>query len=137
MAKSISVKVPTKKIISELKRARAEREKAIADYDKAKKAYEKACEEMKSKVVAQIKNGKATVTEVDTYARWHQDNKNSTTFTVTVKIPKSVMTEPESPDNPRTGKHEIEEISHAIRVLEMTDEEFVNASTYNAVIRYL
>jgi hypothetical protein len=54
-----------------------------------------------------------------------------------VKIPKSVMTEPESPDSPRTGKHEIEEISHAIRVLEMTDEEFVNASTYNAVIRYL
>jgi hypothetical protein len=137
MAKSISVKVPTKKIISELKRARTEREKAIADYDKAEKAYKKACEEMKSKVVAQIKNGKATVTEVDTYARWHQNEKNSTTFTVTVKIPKSVMTEPESPDRPSAGKHEIEEISHAIRVLEMTDEEFVNASTYNAVIRYL
>ena len=137
MAKSISVKVPTKKIISELKRARTEREKAIADYDKATKAYKKACEEMKSKVVAQIKNGKATVTEVDTYSRWREDDKTSTTFTITVKIPKSVMTEPESPDHPSTGKHEIDEIAHAIRILEMTDEEFVNASTYNAVIRYL
>ena len=137
MAKSISVKVPTKKIITELKRARAEREKAIADYEKAEKAHAKAMDEMKSKVVAQVKNGKATVTDVDTYARWHQDDKSATTFTITVKIPKSVMTEPESPERPSTGRHEIEEISHAIRVLEMTNEEFVNASTYNAVIRYL
>lgn len=137
MAKSISVKVPTKKIITELKRARAEREKAIADYEKAVKAYKKEQGEMKSKVVAQVKNGKATVTEVDTYARWHQDDKNSTTFTITVKIPKSVLSEPESPEHPNANKHDIEEISHAIRVLEMTEEEFVNASTYNAVIRYL
>lgn len=137
MAKSISVKVPTKKIITELKRARAEREKAIADYEKAEKAHKKAMGEMKSKVIAQVKNGKATVTEVDTYSSWREDDKNATTFTITVKIPKSVMAEPESPERPSTGKHEIDEISHAIRVLEMTDEEFVNASTYNAVIRYL
>jgi hypothetical protein len=30
-----------------------------------------------------------------------------------------------------------EEISNAIRILKMTDEEVVNTSTYNAVARYL
>jgi hypothetical protein len=38
-------------------------------------------------------------------------------------------------------KHEYEnqkeEISNAIRILKMTDEEVVNTSTYNAVARYL
>ena len=30
-----------------------------------------------------------------------------------------------------------EEIQNAIRILQMTDEETVNTSTYNAVARYL
>jgi len=30
-----------------------------------------------------------------------------------------------------------EEMSNAIRILKMTDEEVVNTSTYNAVARYL
>ena len=34
-------------------------------------------------------------------------------------------------------KQTVEEIENAIRILKMTDEEFVNTSTYNSIAKYL
>lgn len=36
-----------------------------------------------------------------------------------------------------TYKQVVEEIENAIRILKMTDEEFVNTSTYNSIAKYL
>jgi hypothetical protein len=47
--------------------------------------------------------------------------------------------EPERPEgySEREYKRDYEAISQAVRVLKMTDQEYVNASTYKSVAEYL
>jgi hypothetical protein len=136
--KAISVKIATPKVIKALESALAKLE---ADYSaqeaneaKFQKAYEKYKKELIAYATANIKKAENFRTN---FRSWN--NQLNIDFDLTVSeadLPKC----PER-DFEQIATHEYrnqkEELSNAIRILKMTDEETVNTSTYNAVARYL
>jgi uncharacterized protein with von Willebrand factor type A (vWA) domain len=136
--KAISVKIATPKVIKALEQSLAKleldwtsQEANEAKYEKARKAWQK---EVIDYAVANIKKAENFRTN---YRHWSNNLNIDFDLTVTEKeMPK----EPEK-DFVTMHQHSYneqkEEISNAIRILSMTDEEVVNTSTYNAVARYL
>ena len=135
--KAISVKVATAKVIKALENALANLEKdykAQADNEaKFKKAEEKHKKEVAKLALAHI----AKATDLTASTRWNG------TINVDFNLPAGVITIPDEPkrEHKMMGHYEYEqnkeEISNAIRILKMTDEEVVSTSTYQAVARYL
>ena len=136
--KAISVKIATPKVIKALETALAKLE---ADYTsqeanevKYRKAYEKWQKELTDYAIANIKKAENFRTN---YRSWN--NQLNIDFDLTV--PKEGLpSEPEKDFvtmHQHTYREEKAEIENAIRILQMTDEETVNTSTYNAVARYL
>ena len=136
--KAISVKIATPKVIKALETALAKLE---ADYTsqeaneaKYKKAHEKWVKELTDYAVANIKKAENFRTN---YRSWN--NTLNIDFDLTVSK-EGLPSEPEKDFvtmHQHTYREQKEEIQNAIRILQMTDEETVNTSTYNAVARYL
>jgi hypothetical protein len=136
--KAISVKIATPKIIKALEQSLAtlelnwtSQEANEAKYEKARKAWQK---EVSDFAVANIKKAENFRTN---YRSWNNTLNIDYDLTVSEKeMPK----EPEK-DYVTLHQHSYNEqkaeISNAIRILKMTDEETVNTSTYNAVAQYL
>ena len=136
--KAISVKIATPKIIKALEQSLAtlelnwtSQEANEAKYEKARKVWQK---EVIDYAVANIKKAENFRTN---YRHWSNNLNIDFDLTVTEKeMPK----EPEK-DFETLHQHSYNEqkaeISNAIRILKMTDEETVNTSTYNAVAQYL
>ena len=136
--KAISVKIPTARVIKALEQSLNKLEldwtSQEANEAKYQKAYEKWKKEVIDYAVANIKKAENFRTN---YRHWSNNLNIDFDLTVTEKeMPK----EPEK-DFVTLHQHSYneqkEEISNAIRILSMTDEEVVNTSTYNAVARYL
>jgi hypothetical protein len=136
--KAISVKIATPKVIKALEGALAKLEldytSQEANEAKYQKAYEKYKKELIDYAVANIKKAQNFRTS---YRSW--SNNLNIDFDLTVSE-KDIPAEP-SRDfeqmSVHTYREQKEEISNAIRILKMTDEEVVSTSTYNAVARYL
>ena len=142
MSKSLSVKVKTPVLIKALEDALSLREKRWANQEKETVAYEKAVEAYNEAIHKLIKKGVGEVMEVSESYRYHMDKKDKKTksFSVTVELPKLLIpAEPTELDhmNEHCYKRETDAIKQAIRLLKMTDQEFVNASTYKSVAEYL
>ena len=136
--KAISVKIPTARVIKALEQSLnkleldwTSQEANEAKYEKARNAWQK---ELIDYAVANIKKAENFRTN---YRHW--SNNLNIDFDLTVSE-KDMPKEPEK-DFVTLHQHSYneqkEEISNAIRILSMTDEEVVNTSTYNAVARYL
>lgn len=136
--KSISVKIATPKVIKALETALAKleadyssQEANEAKYEKLRKAWQK---EISDYAVANIKKAENFRTN---YRSWNNTLNIDYDLTVSEKdLPK----EPEKDFvtmHQSTYREQKEEMTNAIRILKMTDEETVNTSTYNAVARYL
>ena len=136
--KAISVKIPTQKVIKALETKLAELEANYKTQDeneaKYQKAYEKWQKEIAKWAVAQFSKAENIRTNYRTY---------SETLNVDFDIKTKDSDFPKEPERnfEQIHRHEYnsqkEEMSNAIRILKMTDEEVVNTSTYNAVARYL
>jgi hypothetical protein len=136
--KAISVKIATPKVIKALETKLAQLEKEYASqeaneakYEKARKVWQK---ELTDYAVANIKKAENLRTN---YRSWNNQLNIDFDLTVTQSdLPK----EPER-DFEVLHRHSYnemkEELSNAIRILKMTDEEVVSTSTYNAIARYL
>ena len=136
--KAISVKIATPKIIKALEQSLnkleldwTSQEANEAKYEKARKVWQK---EVSDFAVANIKKAENFRTN---YRSWNNTLNIDYDLTVSEKeMPK----EPEK-DFVTLHQHSYneqkEEISNAIRILKMTDEEVVSTSTYNAIARYL
>jgi predicted transcriptional regulator len=136
--KAISVKIPTARVIKALETKLAELEKDYANQEaneaKHKKAYEKWQKEI----------GKWAI---DRFSKAENIRTNYRAWNSTLNVDFDIKTLGEDfPKEPEKNYVEIhqhsyreqkEEMSNAIRILKMTDEEVVNTSTYNAVARYL
>jgi hypothetical protein len=127
--KAISVKIATPKVIKALETKLADLEANYKTQDeneaKYQKAYEKWQKEIGKWAVAQFGKAENNCLNVDF------DIKTDGT-----DFPK----EPErnfEQIHRHTYNEMKEEISNAIRILKMTDEEVVSTSTYNAIARYL
>lgn len=133
---TINVKVSKAKLVSALKKALAEKVKEAKAHSDATKAQQEAIANVKKSIIALVKAGKLTPKEVSfpySYRYNDTDHKEVTvSFSSKVQIPKLDSTYNESYNMSAQN-----DISNAIRVLEMSDEEFVKTSSYGAVAKYL
>lgn len=146
MAKSISLKVPTKNLIVEVEKAIALRKKLIADFKTANEEYAKAKKKFLASVPTLIKSGKLRADEDDVSfeTEWRGGSSNRAIYgvRVTYKFGKNfkVAPEPEWGDE-NISQHlchqELKELENALRLLNLTEEAMVSTSTYNAISQYL
>jgi hypothetical protein len=137
-AKAINVKIPTVRVIAGLEQALAtleadyaSQEANEAKYEIARKAWQK---ELIDYAVANITKAENFRTN---YRHW--SNNLNIDFDLTVDE-KDMPKEPEKDFETihlHTYRESKKEITNAIRLLKMTDEETVNTSTYNAIAQYL
>ena len=133
MARSISVKVSTAKVIKELETKLSDSAKAIASNEKKRKDYEKV-EKAWAKEVADLAIKNISKAEVRANENWRGD------ISVDFNLPAKTFTLPAKPElelERELGRYEVEEIENAIRILKMTDEEVVNATTFKTIAQYL
>jgi hypothetical protein len=136
--KAISVKIPTQRVIEALQKSLdkleldyTSQEANEAKYEIARKAWQKEVQDYALANISKAENFRTN------YRSWNNSLNIDFDLTVTEK---EMPAEPEkdfetfSVYNYREQK---EEISNAIRILKMTDEEVVSTSTYQAVSRYL
>jgi hypothetical protein len=136
--KAISVKIPTQRVIKALEGSLATLEVNWTSQEENEAKYNKAIEAWKKEVMKFAVERIAKAENLRTNFRsWNK------TLNVDFDLTVSEGDFPAEPERNYTilHKHEYEtqkeEISNAIRILKMTDEEVVNTSTYNAVARYL
>jgi hypothetical protein len=137
-SKAINVKIQTVKVINALEASLAKLEKDYlaqeaneAKYQKAYKAWQK---EIGKWAIANFSKAENLRTS---YRSWNK----------TLNVDFDIITEESSfPVEPEkdfevihvsTYRESKKELSNAIRILKMTDEEVVSTSTYNAVAEYL
>jgi hypothetical protein len=133
MARGVSVKVATTKVIKALETKLAEGKSAMTNNEKKRKEYEKT-EKAWSKEVADIVFKQISKAEVNAHENWRGETN------INITVPANVIKLPEKPSidlERELGAYEIQEIENAIRILKMTDEETVNAATFNKLSQYL
>jgi len=136
--KAISVKIPTQRVIDALTQTLAKLELDYTSQEANEAKYEKAREAWRKEIgewaIANFSKAENLRTN---YRSW---NKTLNVDFDIIVSEKDFPTEPEKDFeqiHQHTYREQKEEISNAIRMLKMTDEEVVNTSTYNAVARYL
>jgi hypothetical protein len=136
--KAISVKIPTQRVIDALTQSLAKleldytsQEVKEANYQKSYKAWQK---ELADYAIAHFSKAENIRTN---YRSWNK------TLNIDFDIIGSEANFPTEPVKDFDTIHahsyneQKEEMSNAIRILKMTDEETVSTSTYQAVARYL
>jgi len=136
--KAISVKIPTQRVITSLEQALNKLELDYTSQEENEAKYNKAYEAWKKEIgewaIANFSKAENLRTN---YRSWNK------TLNVDFDVIVSESNLPAEPEknyeviHKHTYNEMKEEISNAIRILKMTDEEVVNTSTYNAVARYL
>lgn len=144
---SINVKVPVARVILALEKKLAEMVKAEADYEKAVTAHEAAQAKWQKAVIAAVKGklAEASVSVNDVrgnystaLGRWVSVGKS---VAISIDVDSDVI--PSEPDAPTKPEHMARwdntkaDLENAIRILKMTDEVHVNASTFKAVSKFL
>jgi DNA repair exonuclease SbcCD ATPase subunit len=136
--KSISVKIATTKVIKALETRLAELEKNYATQGENEAKYQKAQEKWRKEVGKwAIENFSKAENLRTNYRQWN--NTLNVDFDIITKEG-NFPAEPQKDFeviHTHTYNDQKEEITNAIRILKMTDEEVVNTSTYNAIARYL
>ena len=150
MAKAISVKVSRLKVIDKLKAKLVEMQKMKEIYEEEQKNYELNHNFWKDQV-AKIAYANFDITKANkksvSIRNWHNDN--TTRVEVEVELDSETLpSEPKRPTDPfgncGYGRNfiggyddRVADIINAINILEMSDEELVNTSTYAHVARFL
>ena len=136
--KAISVKIPTERVIKALEQALNKLELDYTSQEQNEAKYQKAREVWQKEVGQWAINNFAKAENLRTnYRAWNS------TLNVDFDIITKEGNFPAEPEkdyeqiHQHTYREQKEEISNAIRMLKMTDEEVVSTSTYNAVARYL
>ena len=136
--KAISVKIPTQRVIAGLEASLAKLEMDYATQSAKEAQHTLAYEAWKKQIgewaIAHFSKAENLRTN---YRSWNK--QLNVDFDITVSEGE-FPTEPEKDFeviHSHTYREQKEEITNAIRILKMTDEEVVNTSTYNAVARYL
>ena len=133
MARAMSVKIATPKVIKALETKLADNAKAIAINEKKRKEHEKL-EKDWSKQVAELAIKHIAKAEVNANENWRGE------IHLNFQLPKGTLTLPKAPEielERSLASYEVDEIENAIRILKMTDEETVNASTFKTIAQYL
>lgn len=136
--KPINVKVQTVKVVKALQKSLDTRKKILADAEKSEKEHEKAMADFEKSIVELVVSGKAKVVKVDKAHYYGRENTRTEVMELRVEVPKSLCPKEKVIPNNRWGiDSEIQEIENAIKILEMTDEEYISTSTYAGVARFI
>lgn len=133
MARGINVKVAKSKVVKALKDKLDTSAKAVVSNEKKRKDNEKAIKAWSKEVAGLVVK---QISKVDVSANENWRGEVNVQFTIPaneIKLP----AKPEIDLEQELGRWEIQEIENAIRILEMSDEEFVNASTMKQIASYL
>ena len=134
---SINVKLPVKKVIKSLELALDKLEKNYTQQEANEAKFIKT----EAKYNAEV--GKLAIKHINRATNIKTTVRYNGTINVDFDIPADIIKLPPQPERNFEKlydwqyKEQKEEISNAIRILKMTDEETVNASTYNAISKYL
>jgi hypothetical protein len=138
MSRAITVKVATPKVIKALETKLATIKKDYAEQGANEAKYEKARDKWRKEVqdfaIANIKKAENFRTN---YRSWN--NSLNVDFDLIVKESDF----PKEPERDFTVMHQhsyneiVEDITNALTILKMTDEETVNASTMKQIAKYL
>jgi hypothetical protein len=146
MARALSVKVPTASLIALVEQKIADLKLAIANYPADVKQYKEAYKAYKGEVLAValevIKAQPDLLNDKDAF-----DVGTSYRGDVQVTINRSLVTlpeEPKSPEEPNSKQYygrecatKLDILERNLKVLKMTTQEEVNASTYSSVMELL
>jgi hypothetical protein len=136
--KAISVKIATPKVIKALEGALAKLEADYTSQEANEAKYQKAYEKYRKELIAYATKNIAKAENFRTNFRsWNNNLNIDFDLTVSEKDLPAEPTKDYEVIHQHTYREQKEEIQNAIRILQMTDEETVNTSTYNAVARYL
>jgi hypothetical protein len=150
MARSISVKIPVSSLVQMIEEKIAEIDKAIASYPADLEKYEKDTEAYKKKVAKFIsdylaKNSNKVGYDFDSIIRI-SDNRYNSRFDLSFD-PENIGDFPKRPEQPKkpnptehfgrdyTTRKEL--LEKNLKILRMTSQEEVSASTYGAVMEIL
>jgi hypothetical protein len=136
--RTINVKLPTAKVIIALQQALANLELDYTSQDQAEAEHQKAIEKWKIDIQKWALDNFSKAENIRTnYRQW--TNNLNVDFDIATKEGNFPI-EPErnfESMNIHSYREMKEEISNAIRILQLTDEETVSTSTYNSIARYL
>lgn len=136
--KAISVKIATPKVIKALETKLAELEANYAKQDENEAKYQKSVEKWNKEMV---KFALANIAKAENVRTNYRSWVGSLNVDFDLKIDEKAFPKQPERDFEQLHAHTYnsmkEEISNAIRILKMTDEEVVNTSTYNAIAQYL
>ena len=131
MSKALTVKVPVTKVIEALENKVKEHDKTMAHNEQIEKEYPALLKKYSDALFKTLKDV-IELHDVEYYS-WRG----------MVRVEYKISKEVEVPEMPKKetirslNSHELEEIQNAIRILKMTEEEFVSASTMRAIANYL
>jgi uncharacterized protein YgfB (UPF0149 family) len=136
--KAIQVKIATDKVIKALEAKLAQLNADYAKQDENEAKFNKKMEAWKKEIgkwaIGQFSKAENLRTN---YRSWNKTLNVDFDLTVDEKdFPKEPEKDYET-IHQHTYREMKDEMENAIRILKMTDEETVNASTYNAIARYL
>jgi hypothetical protein len=148
-SKGISIKIYRVKLLTALKDKLKEVESNQALFEAAVKTHESNCKDYQEAIKKIAIKNLDSITEV-VQSRWKSDD-DFTVFEMTVKVDKTKLpTEPEEPTPPYKGgrgygrnyvsndyQDIVAEMTNAIRMLELSDEEVISTATYASVAKYL
>jgi hypothetical protein len=136
--KAISVKIPTQRVITALENKLAELEANYKTQDENEAKYQEAYKAWQKQLADFA---------IANFAKAENIRTNYRTWNKTLNVDFDIVgSDKEFPVEPERNFEQLhrhtytemkEEMSNAIRILKMTDEEVVSTSTYNAVARYL
>jgi len=150
-SKAINIKIARTKVIKALEVKLEEMSNQKMNYELLVSKHETDYADWKNQVAqiaySNLDSVKDKQKTISVRNAWHNDD--NVRVDIEVEIPKDkIPTEPEMPKNPfQTSGYgrnyiggfedRLAEITNAIRVLSMSDEEVVSTSTYQSVSRYL
>ena len=149
MARSISVKVPTTTLVATIEAKIAEIDKAIADYPRLRDEYEKANEAYRADVATFIskylaKNASKIGYEHGDAVRISRAYNGRVEVEFDTEAIAGFPEKPTEPERPNSQRYygrdystQKELLEKNLKILKMTSQEEVSASTYGAVMELL
>jgi hypothetical protein len=149
MARSLAVKIPTATLIADIEATIADIEAKVATYPADMEAYRKAHKEHQEivlkAVIEAIKNPDNIGDEANSVVRVSNNRYGRNGVSIEVNTDLLVLPKaPEEPANPNDRTYfgreyttKLDLLKKNLKVLKMTNQEEVNASTYNTVMELL
>ena len=134
----INVKVPTKKLIKKLEERLVQIKKNYADQEKNDAIYRasvKKWQDAHKAIPKTLKPSDISIGAISNWGDYKGKLKVEVTYWVTPKSSEPVKEYEEM--NSYHYRQTVEAIENSIRILSMTEEEYVNTSTFKQVSQYL